>query len=68
MTFFQIEYHCPDCGSITPIVPGMDVCLGCKKALLIIAVEHTPEVCTCEKCAAIRDRVKAIRQRKADKS
>jgi acetone carboxylase gamma subunit len=38
-TFFQIEYHCPDCGSITPIVPGMTVCVGCQKPLLIVAVE-----------------------------
>jgi hypothetical protein len=34
---FQIEYHCSDCGSITPIVPGIVACLGCNKPLLIVA-------------------------------
>lgn len=58
----QIEYHCPDCGSITPIVPGMEVCLGCKKPLLVIAVSRP---CDCEKCVAIRERLKVIRERKA---
>jgi hypothetical protein len=34
---FQIEYHC-ECGSITPILPGIVACLGCGKELEIIAV------------------------------
>lgn len=33
----QIEYHCPDCGSITPIMIGITKCFGCGKPLLIIA-------------------------------
>lgn len=32
----QIEYHCPDCGSITPIMLGVTKCFGCGKPLLII--------------------------------
>jgi hypothetical protein len=41
----QIEYHCPDCGSITPIMPGIMACFGCKKPLTLIAI-NAP---TCDK-------------------
>jgi hypothetical protein len=35
---FQIEYHCDDCGSITPIFPNVRRCFGCGKQLLLVAV------------------------------
>lgn len=36
--FFQIEYHCPDCGSITPLLMDIVACIGCGKPLEIIQV------------------------------
>lgn len=35
---YQIEYHCPDCGSITPIMIGITTCLGCGAFLQVIQV------------------------------
>ena len=32
----QIEYRCPNCKSITPIMVGVTKCLGCGKPLLLI--------------------------------
>jgi hypothetical protein len=32
----QIEYHCPDCQSITPVMPGVTQCLGCGRLLTLI--------------------------------
>lgn len=34
----QIEYHCPQCGSITPLMVGITECIGCGRLMPVIAV------------------------------
>jgi len=36
--FFQVEYNCPKCSSITPLLIGITSCLGCGDPLPVIAI------------------------------